>query len=106
MSAKTAWLGFWYWCGERRGWQVLAGFTYLSICLFDFVIVPSWIGIHRVDVLAAINVGQFAEIEPSIQLRIIDSLTYQHEPLTLRGGGVFHLAFGALLTGSAISPLK
>ena len=27
-------------------------------------------------------------------------LTGQHNPFTLMGGGLFHLAFGALLTGS------
>lgn len=103
MRATTAWLDFWDWCSDRHGWQVVAGFVYLIICIFDFVIVPSWIGINRVDVLAAINVDQFVAIDPSIQLRLIESLTYQHQPFTLRGGGVFHLAFGALLTGSAIT---
>jgi hypothetical protein len=29
--------------------------------------------------------------------------THQWEPLTLGGGAIFHLAFGALLTGSAVT---
>jgi hypothetical protein len=42
------------------------------------------------------------EIEdPIVQLRYLDKLVSQHEPFTLKGGGLFHLAFGALLTGSA-----
>jgi hypothetical protein len=34
---------------------------------------------------------------------MVKPLTYQHEPFTLKGGGLFHLSFGALLTGSAVS---
>ena len=30
-------------------------------------------------------------------------LTGQHQPFTLLGGGLFHLAFGAILTGSAFA---
>lgn len=100
----NAWLSFWNWCSERDGWQSLAGVVYLVICVFDFVVVPAWIGINRVDVTAMIDVEHFSTIDPSIQLRLIESLTYQHEPFTLKGGGLFHLAFGALLTGSALTP--
>ena len=41
------------------------------------------------------------EIEdPLVQLEYLKKLVSQHEPFTLKGGGLFHLAFGALLTGS------
>jgi len=33
-------------------------------------------------------------------------LTGQHNPFTLMGGGLFHLAFGAILTGSAFGQNK
>jgi len=41
--------------------------------------------------------------EPMIQLELMKKLTGQHNPFTLKGGGLFHLAFGAILTGSAFS---
>jgi len=35
-----------------------------------------------------------------VQMEYLKKLVSQHEPFTLKGGGLFHLAFGALLTGS------
>ena len=35
-------------------------------------------------------------------MELMKKLTGQHEPFTLLGGGLFHLAFGALLTGTAM----
>jgi hypothetical protein len=40
--------------------------------------------------------------EVLIQLELMKKLTAQHNPFTLMGGGLFHLAFGAILTGSAV----
>ena len=37
-----------------------------------------------------------------IQMELMTKLTGQHSPFTLMGGGLFHLAFGAILTGSAV----
>jgi len=48
------------------------------------------------------SVEKLSQLEPSIQVAIIEAETYQHEPFTLKGGGLFHLSFGALLTGSAV----
>jgi hypothetical protein len=36
-----------------------------------------------------------------VQMELMKKLTAQHSPFTLMGGGLFHLAFGAILTGSA-----
>jgi len=96
------WLRFWNWCRDAEGWQVLAGVVYLIICVFDFVIVPTWIGLTRVEASEIIRVMDDA-MDASVQIAVIDALMYQHQPFTLKGGGLFHLAFGALLTGSAIT---
>ena len=37
-----------------------------------------------------------------VQMELMKTLTGQHNPFTLMGGGLFHLAFGAILTGSAV----
>ena len=97
------WSKFWHWLHEDEGWKALSGFVYLFICVFDFVIVPSWIGMTRVGVLESFEMMQLSGVDPTVQIKLIDSLTYQHQPFTLMGGGLFHLAFGALLTGSAIT---
>jgi hypothetical protein len=40
--------------------------------------------------------------EVLVQMELMKTLTAQHNPFTLMGGGLFHLAFGAILTGSAV----
>ena len=67
--------------------------VYAVICLFDFVVVPAWIGIMRPGI----------EVLQSVDPQILEIVYTQHMPFTLQGGGLFHLAFGALLTGSAIN---
>jgi len=87
---------------EREGWKAFSGGVYLIICVFDFIVVPVWIGLNRPQ----LPVEQLLKLEPAVQMKVIDAYTYQHEPFTLKGAGMFHLAFGALLTGSAIAGRK
>ncbi len=75
--------------------------VYLIICSFDFIIVPTWIGLHRPNMLAFIEILNTVD-DPKIQFELMHKLTGQHSPFTLSGGGLFHLAFGALLTGSSL----
>jgi len=44
--------------------------------------------------------------DPMVQMEYLKKLVSQHEPFTLKGGGLFHLSFGALLTGSALGSKK
>ena len=81
-------------------WRWTALSVYLVICLYDFMVVPIWYGLNRPDL------GTFIEIlntvkDPLIQLELMKKMTGQHNPFTLMNGGIFHLAFGAILTGSA-----
>jgi hypothetical protein len=99
---KTPLSDFWDWMTEREGWKAFSGGVYLFICVFDFVVVPIWFGLVR-DPLPIEKLLQF---EPQVQIQVIQAHTYQHEPFTLKGAGMFHLAFGALLTGSAIAGRK
>jgi len=88
------------------GWKTIMAVVYAVICIFDFIIVPSWIGMTRADVFAGFEMMPLTTLDPQVQIKLIDSLTYQHMPFTLQGGGLFHLAFGALLTGSALNRLR
>ncbi len=76
--------------------------VYAVICVFDFVIVPSWYGITRSDDVMQIFTEKY-DVPEDIQMELVRNNYSHHDPLTMRGGGMFHLAFGALLTGSAIS---
>ena len=83
-------------------WRWTTLILYLLICFYDFMFCPIWYGLNRPDI------SQFMEIinsttEPMVQMELMKKLTGQHNPFTLMGGGLFHLAFGAILTGSAFS---
>tara|TARA_B100001079_G_C16364011_1_gene494242 strand:+ start:68 stop:361 length:294 start_codon:yes stop_codon:yes gene_type:complete len=86
-------------------WRWAALSVYLLICFYDFLFVPVWYGLNRP------NIEQFMEIINStehvlVQMELMKKLTGQHDPFTLMGGGLFHLAFGAILTGSAVGMRK
>ena len=86
-------------------WRWAALSVYLLICFYDFLFVPVWYGLNRP------NIEQFMEIINStehvlVQMELMKKLTGQHVPFTLMGGGLFHLAFGAILTGSAVGMKK
>ena len=85
--------------GGTMAWRWTALLVYLIICIYDFVVVPVWFGLNRPDLSAFITHLNTVE-DPLIQLELMKKLTGQHHPFTLLGGGLFHLAFGALLTGS------
>jgi hypothetical protein len=65
------------------------------------MIVPIYYGVARMGLDLADYMGHLQAIEdPLVQMEYLKKLISQHEPFTLQGGGLFHLAFGALLTGS------
>jgi len=81
-------------------WRWSALILYLAICFYDFMFVPIWYGLNRPELAQFIDILNTVE-DPLIQLELMKKLTGQHNPFTLMGGGLFHLAFGAILTGSA-----
>ena len=86
-------------------WRWAALSLYLLICFYDFIFCPIWWGLNRPDIsefMAIIN----ATSEPMVQMELMKKLTGQHQPFTLLGGGLFHIAFGAILTGSAVGMSK
>jgi hypothetical protein len=64
----------------NQGWREAAGWVYLLICLFDFVLAPTFLGFY----------GAFTHTPFVIWA-----------PLTTQNGGLFHLSFGAILGVSA-----
>jgi hypothetical protein len=86
-------------------WRWAALSVYLLICFYDFLFVPVWYGLNRPDIAMFIDILNTVE-DPLIQLELMKKLTGQHSPFTLMGGGLFHLAFGAILTGSAVGMNK
>jgi hypothetical protein len=91
---------------SEDGWKSLLAIIYAVICIFDFIIVPIWIGSTRKSMTIDTGAAEFTSLDVQVQLQLIKSIWAEHEPFTLMGGGMFHLAFGALLTGSAISAVN
>jgi len=84
-----------------KKWHSIAAYVYLTICVYDFILVPVWMGLVRAF-LVPFDADMLIPFETSVQLRLLEAYTFQHEPFTLKGGGLFHLSFGALLTGSTM----
>ena len=89
----------------RDYWRWTALITYLVICIYDFMVVPVWYGLSRSMLLDEDSYMANLQLinDPMVQMEYMKKLVSQHEPFTLKGGGLFHLAFGALLTGSTIN---
>ena len=85
---------------SQMRWRWSALILYLMICFYDFMFVPIWFGLNRPELATFIEILNTVE-DPLIQLELMKKMTGQHNPFTLMGGGLFHLAFGAILTGSA-----
>lgn len=89
------------WVSENEGWKGICAIAYVMICLFDFVVVPCWYGFTRPAFSEVME--HLPQAEVIIQMEYMKVLTAHHEPYTLKAGGLLHIAFGALLTGSAIA---
>ena len=90
---------------STMAWRWTALSIYLLICFYDFLFVPVWYWLNRPDIsefMAIINATE----DTLVQMELMKKLTGQHEPFTLMGGGLFHLAFGAILTGTAFGMNK
>ena len=67
-------------------WRPMMGWMYLFVCVFDFVLAPiGW---------------------TSIQALFHGGINTQWQPLTLQGGGLFHVAMGAVIGISAYGRTK
>ena len=81
-------------------WRSAALIIYLLVVFYDFIFCPIWWGLNRPDISQFMEIMSTVE-DPLIRIELMKKLTGQHNPFTLMGGGLFHLAFGAILTGSA-----
>lgn len=78
----------------NRTWRPAAAVVYLAICLFDFIIAPSYMGFSATDTTKLVT--GLRDINTELAIAIIQNKT-PWVPLTLQGSGLFHVAFGAIL---------
>lgn len=65
----------------NKYWRPIAAMVYVAICLFDFIIAPI--------------------IFSAYSYHLKSEMLQAWIPLTLQGGGIFHVSFGAILSVSA-----
>ena len=85
---------------SKQRWRFSALGCYLFICVFDFFIIPCFYGLTRPNISELMKIVNETS-DTLVKLDLLKTLVSQHSPFTLMGGGLFHLAFGAILTGSA-----
>jgi len=91
-----------------RHWRNAAAVVYFIICLFDFVVMPAMVYYKDLDKIHAIEdlIDQdkyTATNDKEYAIKIIDRITNeQWEPITLMNGGIFHISYGAILTGATL----
>lgn len=78
-------------------WRPCAAWTYLAICIFDFVIMPIWHLRTQATLNQAWDIS--LRLRQEDQLQAIVQLTKKTawEPITLGDGSMFHISFGAIL---------
>jgi len=97
---------FFIWMQKDDGWKTIMAIVYAVICLVDFVIMPMAITAFKGHGLQEFIVNNLRQFDPSVQVQLLQVISKEYSPFTLQGAGLFHLAFGALLTGSALSKSK
>jgi len=90
-----------------KHWKTIAAFVYLFICVCDFVVYPTLLAIFRQEVMNNIMMLSKAKVPEQVLTELSRIGNSQNwVPFTLRGGGLFHLSFGAILTGSVLNKKK
>ena len=83
-----------------RHWRQGAAIVYFIICIFDFLVMPIVVE-NRINDLNAQALLIIAA-NPEALAVFQDAKLRHWEPLTLQSRGLFHLSFGAILTGAVV----
>lgn len=84
----------------QKYWRPLLAVVYMLICLFDFIIAPAYVGLTRESLAEKVNAMKGVPVEVML---VFSNKPTGWDPLTLMYGGLFHMAFGVVLTGSAVT---
>ena len=85
----------------RSLWRPIAALTYLSICIFDFIIAPYYVQAQPHDLAEIFKYVLQMPVEQQSEALNIMMNKGDWQALTLQGGGLFHIAFGAILGAAA-----
>jgi len=84
-------------------WKTIAAVTYIAICIMDFLAIPIIISIKDINYFENFqNIIDMVGVDNAMEL----AKTYKPKewiPFTLKGAGLFHISFGAILTGTVLN---
>ena len=90
----------WYrWC-----WRPTAAIVFLTVVVFDFIIMPTFINLTSAGNNYQEVFNQLNNLDKEVQVELVKRIDIEKrewEPLTLQAGGVFYACFGAILGVSA-----
>jgi hypothetical protein len=81
----------------KEYWRPMMAFTYMLICVFDFLIMPAWIEKTMIKPDHAIELARKMPEKDQVMALQILSKEATWNPLTLRENGFFHLAMMTVL---------
>lgn len=84
-----------------ENWKPACALIYTIVCVFDFVVYPSWVGWHRLPLADFVSLTD--HLDSAMRTTLSEYVYRPYSPYTLSGGGLFHLSFGAILTGVAVT---
>ncbi len=89
-------------------WRIWAAFVYLSICVFDYGVMPWLIEQSNKRLTAMQSVELSVRFPESSQATVLAQLQTPRvwSPLTAFGGGMFHISFGAILGATAFNKYR
>ena len=85
----------------RSLWRPIAALIYLGICVFDFIIAPYYVQAQPHDLAEIFKYVLQMPVEQQSEALNIMMNKGDWQSLTLQGGGLFHIAFGAILGAAA-----
>ena len=92
-----------------ENWKILSAIVYLLVCIVDFIAFPIFLMSEYTELHRIGNYKILYELfkDDPLTLQIIVSKRLSDwTPYTLRGAGLFHVSFGAILTGTVLNRKK
>ena len=91
-------------------WKIACAIVYLTICILDFIVFPIYVAkAHQrftsYEYYEKVN-EIFVDNDEAVRIIVSNVRTGDWTPFSLKGGGLLHISFGAILTGSIIGRKK